>query len=71
MKRIAIFTLYDNTNYGNRLQNYAGQEILKSMGYQVETIVDIPNKTRFKTWIWRKLYFLQQVKNKAFSISMF
>lgn len=64
MKRIAIFTLYDNTNYGNRLQNYAGQEILKSVGYQVETIVDIPNKIRLKTWIWRKLYFLQQVKRK-------
>ena len=29
MKKIAIITIYDNDNYGNRLQNYAVQEILK------------------------------------------
>lgn len=38
MKRIAIFTLYDNTNYGNRLQNYAGQKILKSMDIKLKLL---------------------------------
>lgn len=36
--RIAIITIVDGANYGNRLQNYALQEILKNMGNEVETI---------------------------------
>ena len=38
MKKIAIITLTHVYNYGNRLQNYALQELLKDMGYHVETI---------------------------------
>ena len=38
MKKIGIVTIIDNNNYGNRLQNYAVQEILKSKGYIVETL---------------------------------
>ena len=39
MKRIAILTINNDGNYGNRLQNYAVQEILKQQGdYLVETI---------------------------------
>lgn len=37
--KIGIVTLYGNTNYGNRLQNYAVQEILKQRGFEVETLV--------------------------------
>lgn len=40
MKRIGIHTITDYANYGNRLQNYAVQEILKSMGYEVVSIVN-------------------------------
>lgn len=39
MKRIGIITLNGNFNYGNRLQNYALQEVLKSFGFSVETIL--------------------------------
>ena len=38
MKKAAIVTLYGNTNFGNKLQNYAVQEILKSYGYDTETL---------------------------------
>lgn len=38
MKRIGIITLNGYFNYGNRLQNYALQETLKSYGHDVETI---------------------------------
>ena len=38
MKKIGIITINDNNNYGNRLQNYALQETLKKLGYEVETI---------------------------------
>lgn len=44
--KIGIVTLYGNTNYGNRLQNYAVQEILKKRGYEVETLVCKKNTTK-------------------------
>lgn len=44
MKRIAIHTITDYVNYGNRLQNYATQEILKSLGFEVESVINYPTK---------------------------
>lgn len=41
MKKVAILTINDNNNYGNRLQNYATQEIIKRQGVKVETISNI------------------------------
>ncbi|WP_432354369.1 polysaccharide pyruvyl transferase family protein [Sporosarcina sp. A2] len=40
MKKIGILTINDYTNYGNRLQNYASQEVLNALGFQVETIIN-------------------------------
>ncbi|CRZ34068.1 polysaccharide pyruvyl transferase [Herbinix hemicellulosilytica] len=39
MKRIAVITLNGYFNFGNRLQNYALQEILKSLGFHVDTLI--------------------------------
>ena len=39
MKKIGIITLNGYFNYGNRLQNYALQEVLKELGFEVETII--------------------------------
>lgn len=39
MNRIAIITLYGETNYGNRLQNYAIYRYLTEMGFSCETLV--------------------------------
>ncbi|MCI7491658.1 MAG: polysaccharide pyruvyl transferase family protein [Lachnobacterium sp.] len=36
-KKIGIVTIYD-ANYGNRLQNYALQQVIKEMGNEVESI---------------------------------
>ena len=44
MKKIGIITITDYLNYGNRLQNYATQELLKSLGFEVESIVNYPVK---------------------------
>ena len=41
MKKAGILTLYGNTNYGNKLQNYAVQEVLKKMGLAPETFIYI------------------------------
>lgn len=38
MKRAGIVTLFGEYNFGNRLQNYAVQEILKKRGFNAETI---------------------------------
>lgn len=40
MGKIAILTLNGYFNYGNRLQNYALQEVLKDMGFEVETVIN-------------------------------
>ncbi|OWZ83232.1 polysaccharide pyruvyl transferase family protein [Natranaerobius trueperi] len=37
--KVGILTLNGYKNYGNRLQNYATQEVLRSLGFQVETIL--------------------------------
>lgn len=48
MKKVGIITICDYENYGNRLQNYATQEILRSLGCKVETIVNTPHKIERK-----------------------
>jgi len=45
IKKIGILTINDYTNYGNRLQNYASQEVLKSLGFSVETVVNNTKRT--------------------------
>lgn len=40
MKRVGILTINDYTNYGNRLQNYAVQEVLKAIGIEPCTVVN-------------------------------
>lgn len=41
-KTAAIVSLYGNSNFGNKLQNYAVQEILKKEGLNTVNIVNIP-----------------------------
>lgn len=38
MRKIGILTLTGDNNYGNKLQNYAMEYVIKSMGFDVETI---------------------------------
>ena len=45
-KKIGIVTIVDYLNYGNRLQNYAVQEVLKNLGYEAITIRNIPYDDR-------------------------
>lgn len=42
MKKAAIITLYGNSNFGNKLQNYAVQETLKKYNLEVDNIINIP-----------------------------
>lgn len=45
--RVGVLTINGNNNYGNRLQNYAVQEVLKSLGCDVQTVVN-QNNIRYK-----------------------
>lgn len=40
VKRIGILTIIDNDNYGNRLQNYAVQTVIKKLNVDCETILN-------------------------------
>lgn len=39
MKKVAIITLFDYTNIGNKLQNYAVQTLISDLGYIPETLL--------------------------------
>lgn len=41
MKNIKIITLYGNENFGNKLQNFALQEYLKRLNFDVQTISNV------------------------------
>lgn len=59
MKKIGILTLNGNFNYGNRLQNYALQEVLKGLELQCETIIN-------ETYIDKKIKLSKSDKYKRF-----
>lgn len=52
-EKVGIITFYGLNNYGNRLQNYAVQELFKELGFECETIVsaEFSVKTQIKFWI--------------------
>lgn len=52
-KKIAILTIYDLGNYGNRLQNYATVHLLQNMGYSVDNL--IVNYSSLKTILEKKI----------------
>ncbi len=54
-RKCAIITLYGESNYGNRLQNYAVQEIIKKIGYLPTTIVLKGNRESIKAKVLSSL----------------
>lgn len=59
MKKIGIITIIDNNNYGNRLQNYAMQEILKKTNIEIETI---NNEPLFNNKVSQKNNFINRLR---------
>lgn len=60
MKKVGIVTIYDTNNYGNRLQNYAMQEVLSKMGVEVETLRNYANTNKEDN---RIIHTLKRIKN--------
>lgn len=64
--KIGILTIIDYNNYGNRLQNYAMQEVLKSLGNDVVTVKNLYVKQPNKTFVtqFKKLSNFSKVSGK-------
>lgn len=71
-KKVGIYTI-QSFNYGNRLQNYALQEILKKQGYDVLSIsnsaVELSIKSKIKGFIKRYLFSDQRSNFYRFNIT--
>nr|SFZ89083.1 conserved hypothetical protein [Loigolactobacillus rennini] len=65
MKKIGILTLQGNFNYGNRLQNYALEQVVLSLNYDVDTLV-LPEKKkiRLKKTILKLMYHFSKRKKQ-------
>lgn len=48
MMKASIVSLYGNVNYGNKLQNFAVQEVMKKLGYETDVIYIQSKKSRIK-----------------------
>jgi len=66
VKRVAILTINGYHNFGNRLQNYATQEVIMSLGFQVVTIVNTRYTSNYngKNNLKSKLQKLKYMSNK-------
>ena len=72
--KIGIITITEGENYGNRLQNYALQTQLNSMGYEVKTILNKTYKlsklSKFKVFMkqtyCKLLYKNERIREKNF-----
>ena len=58
MKKIGLITIIDSYNYGNRLQNYAAQEVLKKLDITVSTIYNTIELFVLKCWIKKIAKFI-------------
>ncbi len=63
--RIGIVTITELENFGNRLQNYALQETLKSLGAEVDTIPNYITYKHRKNKKWQLEQFLKGLKNRS------
>ena len=77
-KKIGILTINDDSNYGNRLQNYAVQKIFENLGEKAETIVNMTNvddknynKIRIKRFLRLHLFFSVERYQRAINFDKF
>ncbi len=54
--RVGIVSLYGTFNYGNRLQSYAAQEVLRALGCETEVVYIQSTKAYFRE-VAKKIYF--------------
>ena len=67
MKRVGIITINDNTNLGNRLQNYATQVLLKEQGIEAETITNYSKYVKDRHIIYWLKQKIKRLKKAIFN----
>ena len=68
MKKVGIVTLCGNSNFGNKLQNYALKKVIEEYGYDVDTIwIERANKTnkirtviKYLKRLWKDYIYLRK-----------
>lgn len=65
MKKVKIITIYDQDNYGNRLQNYAVQTLLTKLGFDVKTVKSEYFSTLKRQILWPIYRWLKNLKEIA------
>ena len=65
MKKIGIITINDNDNYGNRLQNYAIQNVLEKNKVKSITLKNNPILNYNNLFLLRLLKFILKKKKIA------
>lgn len=64
IKKVGIITLIGNYNFGNRLQNYALQEVIKDLGFECFTLKNQSYSNTKKNYILRVIkYYLFDIFN--------
>ena len=65
MKSVGIITINDNDNYGNRLQNYAVQNVLKKNNVKAITLKNNPTLNLKDKFVLRMLKFILKKKRNS------
>ncbi len=66
--KVGIITLHGNNNYGNKLQNYALQEVLKGLDLLVHTLILSEHRTVRSTLFSRFRTLFRQTPSKSIDI---
>ncbi|HBJ12567.1 MAG TPA: hypothetical protein DDY53_04515 [Clostridiales bacterium] len=65
MQKVGIVTLYGNSNFGNKLQNYAIQKKVSSLGFDVVTLRTYNSTAKYFPFIENRFkYLLKNIFNK-------
>lgn len=67
--KVGIVTLYGLDNYGNRLQNYALQEILNQLGYETYSLINYVYLNEKKLLLLRAIKNFLKAKQKKININ--
>lgn len=70
MNKVGIVTLNGYFNYGNRLQNYALQEVIEKLGFDCETIINKTNLQKQKSSVKKSSIDVFLEKNLKEKIDM-
>lgn len=67
MEKVGIVTLFGLSNYGNRLQNYATQEVFRTLGFDCSTIVSSEYELKYRIKFWLKTFLRKEWRHISFN----